>query len=198
MPSPRSSFVAAAALLLALAAGAGHARADEYLENPNGREGFMFGAAFGGSLYGGRGEYERSPNLGATFSLRFGVSAGPRLLWMFQLDNLTYLINIADPDPDAGTYTQALAIFSLAGQYYVGPAFWLKAGIGPASISRTDVDGDRERALDTGLGGMASVGGDVKRWRSWVLGFEGVGALGMFGGGDTLAYGGVRLGISHY
>jgi hypothetical protein len=44
---------------------------------------------------------------------------------------------------------------------------------------------------------MASMGGDVKRWRSWVLGFEGVGALGMFGG-DLIGYGGVRLGISHY
>jgi hypothetical protein len=197
MPSPRPSLVAAAALLLALAAGAGRARADEYLENPNGREGFMFGAAFGGSLYAGRGEYERSPNLGATLSLRFGVSAGPRLLWMFQLDNLTYLLNVEELGQPTRTVTQALAIFTLAGQYYVGPAFWLKAGVGPASISRTEGDGDRERALDSGLGGMASMGGDVKRWRSWVLGFEGVGALGMFGG-DMIAYGGVRLGISHY
>jgi hypothetical protein len=186
----------AAVLLLALAAGAAPARADEYLENPNGREGFMFGAAVGGSLYAGVGEYERAPNLGATVSLRFGTSAGPRLLWMFQLDNLTYLIQVGPPTATE-TYTQALAVFTLAAQYYVGPALWLKAGIGPASISRTDVDGDRTRSLDNGLGLMGSIGGDLKRWRSWVLGLEGVGATGIFGA-DILTYGGVRLGISHY
>lgn len=128
------------ALLLVLATVIGVSAKPAVAENVHGmlprageptRDGFAIGFALGaaGMVAGGGTDLS---GVGGSSSLRVGTSAGERLLWMLQLDAAAYLFRIAGEELGVNRF----AALSLAGQYYLKSALWMKLGVGVVTVQQ--------------------------------------------------------------
>lgn len=176
------------------------ARADEYLESNTGRSGFAIGLGAGPGLFAGGGEYGELLGTGVDSSLRIGTSAGPRTLWILQLDSVAYLAEdeVVDPgEEERKTHTNIHSTLTLGMQYYVRDVFWCKGGVGVASIAQRQQRGAEAETLSSGLGLMTSCGYDVYRRYSLALDVESGLGLGIYSDG-AIAQFGVKMALNWY
>lgn len=187
--------LASIALVAALLADA-EARADDYLEDPYPREGFMFGFALGPGLVAGNvGDGDSQRGAGGSVSLRLGTAAGDDLTWMVQLDSVQFIGERGDP------VTNVHSTAAIAGQLYIREVLWLKLGIGTASLTETltdEMDATMTRRnVDSGFGLMGGGGYDLFRRGSWTIDFEATWGVGLYADGAVgqLSF---RLAANHY
>lgn len=187
MRGPRSSALA----LVLLVAGAGPVRADDYLEDPYPREGLMLGVGVGGAAFVGGGEYGDLQVAGGAGVLRVGTRANRMVTFLLQSEGMAF----RGEDPVTRELsTQALAINTFGVMLFVRERFWVRTGLGLASLSQDDRQG---RDLDNGLGLTGALGYDVRRWHRWALNLELGSASGVMGDGTiTLFF--ARLGATYY
>lgn len=176
----------AVAVAVALLAAAPVARADDFLEDPNRREGFLFGIAVGpGGVAGNVADMgdDDQRGGGGSFSIRIGTSAGRSLAWMVQVDSVQFLTG-SDTSIE-NTHSTA----TVAGKVHVMEALWLKAGIGTAALTEGTADpdettGTRSR-VKSGLGLMFSAGYELVRRGRWTFDIEPVVGVGLYDGGGV-------------
>ncbi len=191
--------------LLALVA-TSDARADEYLEPENGRSGFALGFGVGPGLFAGGGDYGELLGSGVFTTLRIGTSAGPRMLWLLQLDSVAYLAEdevVDPPQEDRPTHTNIHSTLTVAMQYYLREGIWCKGGAGVASIAERQAKEDveegesRSQTISSGLGLMTSFGFDLYRRYSLALDVEAGLGLGIYSDG-VIGQLGVRMALNWY
>jgi len=179
---------------------AAHAvEADEYLESDTGRSGFAIGFGLGPGLFAGGGEYGDLLGTGVDTSLRIGTSAGPRTLWILQLDSVAYLAEdeVTNPPSDSTTHTNIHSTLTLGMQYYVREVLWCKGGAGMASIAQRQQRGSKNETLSSGFGLMASCGMDFYRRHSLALDVESAFGLGIYSDGAIGQFG-VKMALNWY
>jgi hypothetical protein len=167
--------------------------ADANFELPARRSGYVFGFALGPALQVGAGIDEASGFAGG-LSLRFGINASPKLVWLLQLDVSAYGAE------EQGTNAVKLnnnAALTVAGQLYVREVLWLKVGVGAASFERRAERGGAALETLAGGAGMAAIGFDLLRRGRFVLGIEGVGFVGVYRDG-LIASSAMLLGFNFY
>jgi len=178
----RGRRTSVAAVVLALLAGAGPARADDYLEDPQPREGLMLSFGLGPALFVGLGNYSDFRAPGGSGMLRLGSKASQLVTFIVQTENMGFLRE--DPVTRVDS-TQAFSINTLGVMLFVRERFWLRSGVGFASVSEDDRQG---RTLDNGLGLTGALGYDVRRWGRWAINFELGSATGMMGNGSLTLF----------
>jgi hypothetical protein len=159
----QSAATASLALALALV-WSRPARADGPHLRPTGfaPEGFTWGlAVLGGSFrssdccdIGGR-------RGGGAVSLRWGVVAGEGLIWLVQLDSGQVLAE----DARGELRLNQTGATSLAAQYYLRHALWIKGGLGLAAytIRAEGGEGAADDRTRDGIAALASAGYDLVR-----------------------------------
>jgi hypothetical protein len=127
-----------------------------------GRSGWNVGASFsGGSMSSSAGDLEcqgcdtTPPAVGGEFHI--GTMVMPKLALQAEF---SYMTRDLDVNGDA-SLNQSMAL--IAGQYWVSPRFWIKAGFGFASLSLTYFDGFQnvDESLESGSGIMAAMGYEI-------------------------------------
>ncbi len=187
----RSSQLGVAALVLLFAA---PAWADWYESKKDERSGVTVGFALGGAVVKGLGDFKNVGGLGPTASLRIGTVAGPKLLWLFTIDNANYLIE--DQFTEKVTTNQSVSV-TVGGQYYVRDALWGRLGIGPGWFLRRANEGDSPEETHGGFGFSSGVGVDVWFRKKWVINLEVVFTASIVSGG-LVSHGGLMMALTRY
>jgi hypothetical protein len=187
--APTATLLVLALLLLP----ARPARADEYLESKTGRSGFAIGFGIGPGVFGGAGEFGDLLGTGVDATLRVGTSAGPKTLWILQIDSVAYLAE----DVTEEKHTNVHSTLTLGMQYYFRDLLWCKGGAGVATIAERQKRGAEAETLSTGGAVMASCGFDAVRRGSLVLDVESTLGTGIYADGVISQFG-VKLALNWY
>jgi hypothetical protein len=139
----------------------GTARADGYgkSESRPRRSGFAIGVGAGPSLFLGSGGLESKKGVGGDLNIRVGTSAGPRFLWLLELQGGGYLVEVSTDVVEKKTIFNSHATLTLGGQFYLREALWLRGGLGVASFheqegrSGPELEGTRRNGLAVIAGG---------------------------------------------
>jgi hypothetical protein len=172
---------------------AGAARADEYLESNTGRGGFAIGMGVGPGVFAGAGEHGDLLGGGVASSLRVGTSAGPRMLWLLQIDSVAYLA--ADEYGEEDLHTNIHSMFTLNMQGYLSGIAWCKGGAGIARLVERQEQADE--AESSGFGAVASCGFDFYKRGSIALDVESALGLAIYSDG-VIAQFGLMLALNRY
>jgi len=102
----------------------------------------------------------------ATFDIHVGKMLTPTFAlqgeFWFQTQNLEA----------GGTASINQAMFLIAGQYWLHPRFWLKAGFGASNLSLTYEDGAGGQSEDLGSGGALEFAAGLELMRTATFGFD--------------------------
>jgi len=188
MTARGASAAAVAALLGLLAGGAAAQPADPYLEGGRSREGWMIGLAPGVAAFSGRGDYGRGTNFGASGALRLGVTAGDRLLWLFEFQGL----QLGGPN-----VSDAIAISTVGPRYFVRDRLWIGGGVGVSAVTEAEPGSARNRTVASGVGSTASAGIDLWTSGFWSIDLEAGVAAGLNRNGGIGMFS-IRVAVNHY
>jgi hypothetical protein len=129
------------------------------------RSGFRASIALGPSGQLGFG-LEEASGAGVGFSLRLGTASGPRVAWLIELANTTYLAE------DAGGKAQrnSSSMIVLGAQIHATEVLWLRGGAGFANFDQpSEPEAENPPA---GWGATVGAGLDVIRRGDWAISAE--------------------------
>jgi hypothetical protein len=163
--------------------------ADSNFEWP--RSGFRASVALGTAGQIGFG-LEEASGAGGGFSLRLGTASGPRLAWLLELANTTYLAE----DDLSKTQRNSSNLLVIGVQAHLTEVVWLRGGLGLARF--TQPSEPTATNPPAGLGAVGGAGFDVVRRGSLALSVE-LALLSALYEGDQMVTGGfLGVGVTAY
>jgi hypothetical protein len=129
------------------------------------RSGFRASVALGPSGQLGFG-LEEASGAGAGFSLRLGTASGPRVAWLVEVANTTYLAE----DASGTAQRNSSSILVLGAQIHVTEVLWLRGGAGLANFDQPS-EPEAENP-PRGWGATVGAGLDVVRRGDWAISAE--------------------------
>jgi hypothetical protein len=129
------------------------------------RSGFRASVALGPSGQLGFG-LEEASGAGVGFSLRLGTASGPRVAWLVEVANTTYLAEDASGDPQRNTSSMVV----LGAQIHATEVLWLRGGAGFANFDQPSEP--EARNPPPGWGATVGAGLDLVRRGDWAISAE--------------------------
>jgi hypothetical protein len=163
--------------------------ADSNFEWP--RSGFRASVALGTAGQLGFG-LEEASGAGLGFSLRVGTASGPRVAWLFEIANTTYLAE----DVNRKVQRNSSSLVVLGAQVHATDVLWLRGGAGFANFEQPS-EPEKDNP-PPGWGATLGAGLDVVRRGDWAIAVELAFLSALYDRDIVVAGAFLGAGITHY